>query len=299
MRSTGNANLTAHVEGRSTMLAVCWRVVRRDAVLILGTEHDKDITIATGDRAGTYLAKAGISGSSIRSTSDLDVDNLEVEGALRTDNLTIIDLSAADIEAGLLDVADIQTFMVNWEAPDDGQIILRTGTLGNTVRTAEGQYKVELRGLFQKLTQIPNRTYGVSCDAELGDARCTVDLPALTLTGTVTTVTSRRRFDATLGFTSADVAGDYIGGLVTFTSGENLGYSREVKNDSVGGPLGNLETLELFPLTVTVGDTVTLSPGCDKSRDTCRDQFNNIVNFRGHAFFVPGMTEILKVGGQD
>ena len=299
MRSTGDVDLTAHIAGRETTLAVCWHVTRRDGVLILGTEHDEDITITTsGDRAGVYLSRAGITGSNVRSTAGLDVDNLEVEGALRSDSLSI-DLSAADIEAGLFDVAEVQVFLVNWQAPDDGQIILRTGTLGNITRTAEHTYKTELRGLFQKLSQIPIKTYGVSCNAELGDARCTVDLAALTLSGTVTTVESRRRFDATLSLSSADMAGDFTGGLVTFTSGENLGYKREVKNDAVGDVLGALEFLEPFPLTIVTGDTFSLSPGCDKARDTCRDRFDNIVNFRGFGFFVPGMTEILKVGGQE
>lgn len=298
MRSTGNASLTAHVEGRGTTLALCWRVIRRDGVQILGTENDRDIEITAGPRAGIYRARAGITGSSIKSTSDLSVDNLEVEGSLKSEALSLIDLSAADLEAGLFDVAGIQTFRVNSQSPDDGQIILRTGTIGTTTRTAEGKYRAELRGLTQVLTQITTRSYGVSCDAELFDARCGLEAAAFTITGTVTVVTSRRRFDASLALGTGDAAGDYVGGLLTFTSGENQGYAREVKLDAAAGTLGELEFFEVFPLPIAPGDTFNLRTGCDKSHATCRDRYGNLNNFRGHGHFVPGQTEVLKVGGQ-
>jgi uncharacterized phage protein (TIGR02218 family) len=153
--------LTSHLAGSVTTLAVCWRVERSDGVLILGTEHDADITIAEGDSpgdspgnpyAGTYYARAGITGSNVRSTSDMSVDNMEVQGAINNGDLAIVDLSAADIEAGLFDDAAVTLFLVNWEAPDDGQIVLRTGNIGEISRTAEGNYKTELRGLAQRLS---------------------------------------------------------------------------------------------------------------------------------------------------
>jgi uncharacterized phage protein (TIGR02218 family) len=195
---TLTAELQAHLAGDVTTLAVCWRVERRDGVLILGTEHDADLTIAAGDYAGTYVASAGITGSDVRSTSDMSVDNMEVQGAVNNGDLALVDLSAADIEAGLFDDAEVTLFLVNWQAPDDGQIVLRTGNVGEISRTAEGEYRTEVRGLAQRLTQNIIRTYGSSCDAELGDARCKVDLAAITVTGEVTAVTSARRFVAEL-----------------------------------------------------------------------------------------------------
>ena len=167
-------------DGAVTSLQVCWVVTRRDGVEIRGTEWDRDLTITTGDYAGTFLARAGITGSDIRSTSDLSVDNLEVIGALAapltTDSssassLFLLDVTAADIEAGLLDNAEAVTFLVNSNDPDLFQRVLRAGWLGNSQRTAEGQYKIELRGLTQALSQGIVRTYGVGCDAELGDCR--------------------------------------------------------------------------------------------------------------------------------
>ena len=295
--------LQTHLQGDVTTLAVCWRIERSDGVLILGTEHDQDLTIATGGSppnqyAGTYLAQAGITGSDVRSTSHMSVDNMEVTGAINQGDLTLVDLSAGDIEAGLFDDAAVVLFLVNWQAPDDGQIILRTGNIGEIRRTAEGQYKTELRGLAQRLTQNIVRTYGSSCDAELGDSRCTVNLGALTVTGTVTAVVSNREFAASISSGSPPVAAGYFdGGLVTWTSGENDTFSMEVKRDTLGSP-GNVRLYLPMPHDIEVGDTFTIRPGCDKSAAMCKGRFANLVNFRGHGAWVPGMGEMAVFGGQ-
>lgn len=295
--------LTAHIAGEVTTLAVCWRVERSDGVLILGTQHDQDITIAaespapTPDLSGTYLASAAITGSTVKSTADMAVDNLDVTGSTQSD-ITLVDLTATDIEAGLFDDASVTLFMVNWASPDDGQIILRTGTIGAITRTAEGMYKTELRGLTQRLTQTIIRTYGSSCDAELGDSRCGVDVAALTVTGTVTAVTNNRQFSASVSYGSPTPdAGYFNGGIVQWTSGGNESFSMEVKQDTVGSP-PEIELFLAMPRDIQVGDTFTMRPGCDKSPAMCKGQYANLVNFRGHGAWVPGIGEMTTFGGQ-
>ena len=268
---------------------------------------DRDIEITSGTYVGLYLAHAGITGSDMRSTSDLSVDNLEVTGALAapstdssdtsdSSSLFLLDVNAADIEAGLLDNAEVTTFLVNSDDPDLHQLILRSGWIGGITRTAEGQYKTELRGLTQALSQGIVRTYGVGCDAELGDARCRVDMaPRTTTSSVITVVVSRREFTHDAA-DLLDSLGQVPGGTVTWTSGENTGYSMEIK-EYVLEPGPNRLVLYLpMPLDIAPGDTFTFRPGCDKQHATCLAVYNNIPNFRGHGFFVPGESEILKVG---
>jgi uncharacterized phage protein (TIGR02218 family) len=290
--------LAAHLTGDVTTLAVCWRVARPDGVLILGTEHDSDLTVSTGDYAGTYSFRAGITGSSVTSTADVAVDNLEVAGALDRGDLMVVDLSAADIEAGLFDGATVTLFLVNWQAPDDGQLVLRTGTIGAISRTAEGEYKTELRGLTQKLTQNFIRTFGSSCDAELGDTRCGVDITLFTLSGTVVSVSSNRQFIATLAEGSpVHEAGLFNGGLLTWVTGNNASYSMEVRRETTDSP----PAIQLYlpmSLDIQVGDTFTIAPGCDKSAAMCKGRFDNLVSYRGHGSWVPGAGELMVFGGQ-
>jgi len=174
----------------------------------------------------------------------MSVDNMEVTGAINNGDLNLVDLSAADIEAGLFDDAAVTLFLVNWAAPDDGQIVLRTGNIGAITRTAEGQYKTELRGLAQRLSQQIVRTYGSSCDAELGDFRCKVNVYDYEGTGTVTEATNNRSFIAALDYPEIiDDLGAFVGGLVRWETGDNASYSMEVR--SIAGVDPMPEVVEL------------------------------------------------------
>lgn len=301
------SGLATHLTQGVTTLATCWRVVRTDGQLILGTEHDKDIVIASGDLAGTYEAQAGITGSAIVSSSDLSVDNLEVTGSL----VTINSLSAADIESGQFDDADVTLFVINWADPSGGALVLRYGNLGNISRTAEGKYTTELRGLSQRLTPPIIEVYTDTCRADLGDARCGKDISWMILDATVTAVTSRRRFvvslvgvdtgtstgggsvTGTFSDTSA-TQGDYALGKLVGLTGANAGYTREVRRDAVGGLFGDIELYEPLAVMPEVGDTFSLYPGCNKELATCRDRFDNVLRFRGYGVYTPGINKMLR-----
>lgn len=297
------ADTLARLQERVTTWSVCWRIERRDGVLILGTEHDRDIEIAedspSGALQGTYHAQTGITGSNIRSGSDLDVDNMEVDGAIHPDPDTTTDItgvSVLDIESGRFDDATVTLFAVDWQSPDDGQIILRHGNIGEIRRTSDGRYYTELRGLSQRLQQQIVETYSKTCLARLGDSRCQFNIVPDTLLGTVTAVASRLRFDAGMN-TSGDDNVMYTYGKVTFTSGANADTSREVRNPSVGDVFGNLQVFEPFPSDIEIGDTFELEPGCDKTHTQCA-LYGNLVNFRGYGLFVPTQAEAFGVATQ-
>lgn len=71
-------------------------------------------------------------------------------------------------------------------------------------------------------------------------------------------------------------------GTVEFTgpsSSDLIGFSAEIKTFD---PTTKTFTLwEPMPYTIPPGTTYTLTPGCDKTLATCRDVFDNVVNFRG------------------
>lgn len=82
-------------------------------------------------------------------------------------------------------------------------------------------------------------------------------------------------------------------GIITMTgtSSLNSGISRDIK---VYVP-GQFVLHEPFPHPVMAGDTYTVTAGCDKTFPTCRDRFNNVVNFRGFPY-VLGTDKIIQVG---
>lgn len=295
----------AHLREPITTLAICWRITKRNGDFILGTNHDRDIIITTTEigvevspsvfeLGGTYRASAGITASDVKWGADMSVDNMEVLGAIDPD--LFVDVSIADVEAGLLDTAQVTTFRLNWQNPDDFQEVLRHGTLGQIRWNSDREYRTEVRGLNQILQQTIGRTCGERCDVEeFGDERCKFNLPAATVTGTVTSVTNRREFATTLDLVGPAPASGYFNlGKLTMTSGENAGYSRQVRDDSQSSVLGNIALWEAFPLDVQPGDEFTMSPGCDRRRETCKDVHNNLINMRAPGIFVPGMDEIIR-----
>lgn len=111
----------------------------------------------------------------------------------------------------------------------------------------------------------------------------TSGFPAYTSGGTVTPLGSGSGF--------------FDNGVITFTSGNNVGHpplnSMEVQS-YVPGQL----TLELpMPYACQVGDTYTLTAGCDYSFSTCQTRFVNWMNFRGEPY-VPGVDKLMQVGKQ-
>lgn len=295
------APLLAHFRGDLVTTAVCWVIEKRNGETVRGTDHDRNITVtATGSPSlgleGTYLARANISGSATRSSADMAVDNLEVDGATDDGTTGEVDVSVAEIEAGVLDRAPVVVFLVNWERPDDGQLIIKRGWLGELSRDSDDAYRVEVRGLAQALSQNIGQTYAERCNVvQLGDARCRFNVAAATRTATVTAATSRKAFTATLSPATAPPTATYFyGGQVTFTAGANAGFSREVKRAIVTGASVAVELWEELPADVSPTDAASLTPGCDRLLATCRDVFANLDNFRGHGVFMPGRAALIR-----
>jgi uncharacterized phage protein (TIGR02218 family) len=276
-------SLQSHLNTGTTTLAWCWRVTRNDGTGLGFTDHDRDLAFD-----GTvFEAATGFTASEIKDALGLSVDNLEVSSALKSDRL-----NEDDLASGLFDDAAVEIWRVNW-ADTEQRVLMRSGSLGE-VRRSGTAFTAEVRGLAHYLQQPKGRLFQSSCDADLGDARCGVDLdaPAFRGTGTVLAAAGPRLFTAS-GL-AAFAAGWFTRGLVTFTSGANAGRAQEVKRHTLSGTEATLELWQPMAFAITPGDTFTVTAGCDKQLATCRDKFANAVNFRGFPH-MPGPDYVLAV----
>jgi len=273
---TAGSPLATHIAGETTTLATCWKVTRRDGSIFGFTDFDKDLTVDSL----LYQARSGYTRSAIHTIANLAVDNLDIESAIDSETL-----SAADLRAGVWDGATVEIFLVNWANLANGKIILKRGTIGE-VELKDTVFRAELRGLSQALSQQIVELYTPDCRADLGDTRCKIDLAALTVTGAVTAATDRRSFaDSARG----ESVNHWNGGLLTWTSGANVGRKMEVK---AFGSSGAFTLFLPMPSIVAVGDNYSLRPGCDKKFSTCKDRYSNVKNFRGEPN-VPGNDQVL------
>jgi uncharacterized phage protein (TIGR02218 family) len=258
--------LQTHLSSGTTTLCWCWKITRRDGVVLGFTDHDAPLGFA----GVTFAAATGFTAGEISSSADLSVDNLAVVGALSDASL-----NEADLVAGRFDNAAIEIWRVNWAAPDQ-RVLMRAGTLGE-VKRGKSAFEAEVRGLMQALNLPVGRVFAHGCDAVLGDARCRLTI--MPVAGTVGTVSDNRRFAVAELSTFAD--GWFSGGKITFTSGANSGSAMEVKRHVVSGTTAAFELWQAMSETVAPGDGFTVTPGCDHGFATCQTKFANAVNFRG------------------
>lgn len=271
--------LAAHLAGGTTTLAWCWKLVRRDGVSLGFSEHDRDLRFG----GVTYEAACGFTASALETSGGLNVDNLDVAGALSS-----LRLDEGDLAAGLYDDAEIEIWRVNWDNVEE-RLLMRKGNLGEVSRSGAA-FTAELRGLAHRLNQPVGRLYQYGCDADFGDRRCGLDAATWTAAGSITSSSGAALITEGL---SAFPAGHFTRGRLTFTSGANASAVMEVKAQ---GPDGRIELWRAPARPVAPGDTFDVVAGCDKQFSTCHTRFANAVNFRGFPH-MPGNDFVLARAG--
>lgn len=273
--------LRSHYASDVTTLATCWKAVRTDGVVVTSTGLDRDIVF--GGLA--YKSAQSYMPSNIDSSSELNPDNLEIEGFLASPAIT-----DDDIHSGLWDYAAIEIFEVNYADLTQGRNVLRAGTLGE-VRGGRSKFTAELRGLLQAYTRTIVRLVTKECPWDLGDARCKVDLAAITVSGIVGSVVGNRIINDAARTEAAEWL---TGGKLTMTSGANAGLSMEIKRSASG----QLELTHAFYESIAPEDTYTVYAGCLKRfQEDCVTKHNNGPQFGGFPH-LPG-SRIYRQGGID
>jgi uncharacterized phage protein (TIGR02218 family) len=278
--------LQTKLDAGVTTLAHAWKLIRRDGVVMGFTDHDRDLVLD----GVTFRAGTGFASSEAASRFDLSVDGAEISGALADESLT-----DADLAAGRFDAAQVESWLVDWSDPSL-RVLTARGTLGEVRR--EGQaFVAELRGLADLLSQESGRLYTAKCGADLGDARCKVDLtnPALHGSGAVTVVegTSIVVVSGLDGFAETL----FSAGRLNWTGGGNNGLSIEIKEHRLVAGHARLTLWQAMPEAIAAGDTFTVTAGCDKTFATCRARFANTDNFRGFPQ-IPGNDFLLSSPAQ-
>ena len=264
------SGLTAAIESGAASLCTCWLLTRADGTKLGFTDHDRNLALngvtcaaATGWTAGAAETELGVKAGTATTTGALDSTAI----------------TEADIAAGRYDGAGVEAWRVDWSDPANAVLLWR-GTVARLVRTGTA-FTAEIEGPLWLLQRSAGRTYSKLCDARLGDGRCRFDVSgaAFNGAGAVTASSDDRRL--TVSGLDAFAAGWFAAGLLTWTSGANVGAMQTVASHLVGetGVVLVLEEAALQP--VAAGDAFTVQAGCDKSFSTCDAKFTNIANFQG------------------
>ncbi len=269
-------DLADHLASGATTLCRCWRLSRADGGELGFTDHDRTVSFA----GLAYEAGTGLDATDAVAHAGLTVGGLEVAGAFSSARL-----AEADLDAGLYDNASVETWLVNWADPAMRHLVA-IGSIGE-VRRADGAFTAEIRGPAHALSQEQGRLFQFTCDADLGDARCGIDLtdPQWSASQTVSAFEDRQTIFCNLFAGKPD--GFFDRGLLSFTSGANAGAAMEVRRHRDEAARARIDLWLPMANPLAIGDGFSVTAGCDKRFATCRDRFANAVNFRGFPH-IPG-----------
>lgn len=280
------SDLAAHLADEATTLCHCWKLIRRDGATFGFTDHDRDL--AFGDTI--FAARTGLEAAEATTELGFAIGGGEVAGALVSAGLT-----EDDIGSGRYDDASVETWLVNWSRVEE-RVLLDIGSIGEIRRADDGGFVAEVRGLMHRFDEERGRLFRATCSADLGDAKCGVNLSSSAYASAGAVV----RTDGALGIAASGTGfadGWCTGGRLTWTSGDNAGLSAEIKGHRSSGGMEEFDLWQRAPQAIQVGDAFRVTAGCDKTHATCRKKFKNVANFRGFPH-MPGNDFIIRMPRQ-
>lgn len=266
------ANLQTELDGITSAPTRLVKLTRKNGTIVRFCESQSTL-IVDGQ---TWTAVKGVRLSDItfelnRTTSTLDIEIAVEDGGT---------LDPDDVRNGHYDYAEIIVYAASHLNPTYDLVEMWRGFFGQTEINDRGLATIQAIDFLSKAREIPIEHYTPTCRADFGDARCKKDLAPLTLSRTITVISG---FNVTVS--GASLSSTFRLGLMTPTTGEAVGESFEIRTVT-----GSVCKLYIPPRgKLTVGDAVSLTPGCDMTRSGTQGCvfWNNIVNFRGEPD-VPG-----------
>ena len=272
-------NGLASVRSRWARLATLWEIERTDGTVLRFTDHDRNITFDDE----TFSPVSGLSASARQKQPELKNQNLEAVGVIDDDAIT-----HDDLRAGKYVDAKVTERLVDWGFPF-AAIFVAVYWIESMKFTGE-HWEASLAGITRRLRSKRGQLYNRTCRWQHGGTECGISLASYTAEDvTVGTVVSSR-----LEFQSDETgeADDYYNyGLITWVTGDNAGFTSEVKDYTASN--GVFELQLKTPYDIEAGDTFDVHAGCDRLAATCKDKYSNLVNFGGFPF-IPGNDKMLE-----
>jgi uncharacterized phage protein (TIGR02218 family) len=274
MALTLDSSFLASLQGQTTALTRVWTITRTDGQVYRFTEHDEDLVY----NGNTYEATTLIGISSIKRTSRGEAQTADMNIAFSASGVSYDDMAAGLFRKALVEIRVVNHLNLALPGP-----VVFYGKFGPVKLQGKLSCNVSLTGRLDTTLNTLGELYSPECRARLGDARCKVDIESFKTTGTVKSVDNNRKF--TVEFAVDPDNSYYSLGEIVWTTGNNAGLRMEVLDQFAVTPPDDQLLLALnMPKTVQVGDTFTIYAGCDQRPTTCRDKFNNKVNYRGEDF---------------
>ena len=255
-----------------TVAEIYW-IQLKNGVIARFTSHDKDIAYG-----GHIYQAIPIRRTQIKYHSDLQVDRVSISFGLigirlGPDTLTIPQI----IRREYLREAHVKISLVDYKLLN-ADTLLFEGWVSGGIEFSGGITTLNCGSLLDRLEDnFPKYVYSMQCNHQLFSKYCGLSKSAHQTNGTVKTNTTQQFiYDTVFAFANKP-AGYWNKGEFRMTSGPNAHISRTIMAHFDG----HIKLLIPFPEIITVGESYSVWPGCDKTGATCHNKYNNYANFFG------------------
>jgi uncharacterized phage protein (TIGR02218 family) len=264
-----NAALMAMLGGDEITRCYLAELVNPTGQIVRLTNYDVDRTVG----GETYVKTPGFELSMYTVKNGGEAATIDFMIPLSDDGPILVE----DVRRGAWRGATIVLWIAHTETPANRDIIAQ-GFVGRTNFSDRLSGQMELVTLADALKDIILFTVQPACPFKFAGPECGADEATWTRAATVTSVTSRRKFTATI--TSPGTLG-FTHGKVTWTSGDNAGAEGWIRRWTSGS--GLFEMVTDFPFDIVAGDDFDVLAGCQKTRAACVS-YDNIDRYGGFDF---------------
>lgn len=260
------------LEAEAATICRVWEIERADGQILRFTDLDIDIEY----QDELYRSQTGFTTSAIFNAANTTQQDVQLGIILGATAITDL-----DIYNGQFDNAKCSLKLIDYKNPLSGDMILFNGIVKDILLDNQGSASMTLRGFIDTHRTLLHEVYSATCRADLGDARCQVDIEAIAHNFTVTNVIDHFRFETDL--TEEDNEFDL--GTIIWQEGNNSVISpRSVEVRQSAEENGLVVLMIPMPFAIEVGDEGRIYPGCNKTFTMCRDRYDNLINMRGEPY---------------
>lgn len=243
-----------------TDISMCWLISFADGRKIGFTNFDQILTINDIEYHPTSGKFTNITSYAFNSTS-------KPSGIF-----SILSDIPEDIFSEPLQFTSVEVILLKRSTKES--VSLFCGTVSG-IHSANGVINIEISSLLSQLDKIITKKYSKTCRAKLYDNQCMLTKNQFKIDVEISGLLDQ---DSSFSInTTIDNKKYYEDGFVLFHTGKN--NKLEYRIDLIDDRIIFLKTSLLCQ--VSIGDKISLYPGCDKTFHTCFKKFNNTINFRG------------------
>lgn len=244
-------------------------ITRRDGTIIRIIDAEEDLSVD----GNVYTAVSGVEFSAVQHTLGGEAPSFEIITA-HSDGGTF---DTFDLNNGLFDGASVTLHIVNRDDPD-ALGLLFTGTVQTVSFSILGKATLEVQGpSVESEAFVPS--WSPMCRTDLFSTLCGLNENDWDHTCTVGAIIDR--FNMTVSGLGSPPADGW------FNQGVGVNTDTGQRFVIANWTLSTLRLTTYLPRChlFTVGDSLTLYPGCDKTIATCATKFSNSINFQGEPHF--------------